>query len=257
MSDIIEEIRNNILWVTFNRPNARNALSFEMYDKVGELCRNATSDSSVKAIIFTGSGNYAFSAGTDITQYKDHQSNSEIIAYENRIETVLETIERCPLPTVASINGVCTGMGVMIAAVCDIRIAVNDARFAFPFPLRLGSCVSAINLARLTSLIGSGRTREFIFSSRFMLADEAKNIGLISEISHTMAAMTAESESIARHLAQMAPLSIQATKEAMRRNVMATKVDDSDLLELCFSSNDFQSGIKAFVEKDKPIWTGT
>ena len=151
MSDLIDEIHSNILWITINRPDARNAISFEMYEKIGELCKNASSDSNIKAIIFTGAGNYAFSAGTDITQYKNLESNSGALVYEKKIETVLETIERCPLPTVASINGVCTGMGVMIAAVCDIRIAVNDARFGFPFPLRLGSCISAINLARLTS----------------------------------------------------------------------------------------------------------
>ncbi len=257
MNDLIDEIHGNILWITINRPNARNAISFEMYDKIGELYKNASTNPDIKAIIFTGAGNYAFSAGSDVTQYKNLESRSDATACEKRIEATLEAIERCPLPTVASINGVCTGMGVMIAAVCDIRIAVNDARFGFPFPLRLGSCVSAINLARLTSLIGSGRTREFIFSARFMNADEAKNIGLISEISHTMAAMKAESESIARHLAYMAPLSIQATKEAMRRNLVASIVDDSDLLDLCFSSNDFQNGLDSFMAKEKPTWTGT
>ena len=257
MNDLIHETHNNMLWITFNRPDARNAITFEMYDKLGELCKDATSDSSIKAIIITGIGNYAFSSGTDITQYKNLENKTDPIKYEKRIETVLETIERCPLPTVASINGVCTGMGVMIAAVCDIRIAVNDARFGFPFPLRLGSCISALNLARLTALIGSGRTREFIFSARFMHAVEAKDIGLISEISHTMAAMKAESESMARHLSQMAPLTIQATKEAMHRNLVASTVDDSDLFELCFLSKDFQNGLEAFIAKEKPNWTGT
>ena len=257
MNDLIHETHNNMLWITFNRPDARNAITFEMYDKLGELCKDATSDSSIKAIIITGIGNYAFSSGTDITQYKNLENKTDPIKYEKRIETVLETIERCPLPTVASINGVCTGMGVMIAAVCDIRIAVNDARFGFPFPLRLGSCISALNLARLTALIGSGRTREFIFSARFMHAEEAKDIGLISEISHTMAAMKAESESMARHLSQMAPLTIQATKEAMHRNLVASTVDDSDLFELCFLSKDFQNGLEAFIAKEKPNWSGT
>ena len=257
MNDLIHETHNNMLWITFNRPDARNAITFEMYDKLGELCKDATSDSSIKAIIITGIGNYSFSSGTDITQYKNLENKTDPIEYEKRIETVLETIERCPLPTVASINGVCTGMGVMIAAVCDIRIAVNDARFGFPFPLRLGSCISALNLARLTALIGSGRTREFIFSARFMHAEEAKDIGLISEISHTMAAMKAESESMARHLSQMAPLTIQATKEAMHRNLVASTVDDSDLFELCFLSKDFQNGLEAFIAKEKPNWTGT
>ena len=257
MNDLIHETHSNMLWITFNRPDARNAITFEMYDKLGELCKDATSDSSIKAIIITGIGNYSFSSGTDITQYKNLENKTDPIEYEKRIETVLETIERCPLPTVASINGVCTGMGVMIAAVCDIRIAVNDARFGFPFPLRLGSCISALNLARLTALIGSGRTREFIFSARFMHAEEAKDIGLISEISHTMAAMKAESESMARHLSQMAPLTIQATKEAMHRNLVAATVDDSDLFELCFLSKDFQNGLEAFIAKEKPNWTGT
>ena len=257
MNDLIHETHNNMLWITFNRPDARNAITFEMYDKLGELCKDATSDSSIKAIIITGIGNYSFSSGTDITQYKNLENKTDPIEYEKRIETVLETIERCPLPTVASINGVCTGMGVMIAAVCDIRIAVNDARFGFPFPLRLGSCISALNLARLTALIGSGRTREFIFSARFMHAEEAKDIGLISEISHTMAAMKAESESMARHLSQMAPFTIQATKEAMHRNLVASTVDDSDLFELCFLSKDFQNGLEAFIAKEKPNWSGT
>ena len=245
------------MWITFNRPDARNAIIFESYDKLNGLCKEATLDSSIKAIVNTGIGNYAFSSGTDVTQYKHLKNETDPIEYEKRIETVLEIIERCPLPTVASINGVCTGMGVMIAAFCDIRIAVNDARFGFPFPLRLGSCISALNLTRLTAPIGSGRTREFIFSARFMHAEEAKEIGLISEISHTMAVMKAESESMVRYLSQMAPLTIQATKETMHRNLVASTVDDSDLFELCFLSKNFQNGLEAFIAKEKPNWTGT
>jgi enoyl-CoA hydratase/carnithine racemase len=257
MNEITTQVRGHTLWITFNRPEARNALTFQMYEGLATLCREVPTDGSIRAVVIHGAGGKAFAAGTDMTQFRAFDKAQDALDYEARIERVLEAVERCPLPTVAAINGACTGGGAAIAGVCDIRIAAANLKFGFPIARTLGNCLAAANLARLSSLMGAGRVREMIFTARLIGAEEAQGCGLISEVLADEADLMARAEALADTLAQMAPLTLRATKEAMRRVSTATRVEDADLIEMCYMSRDFRHGIEAFLAKQKPEWSGT
>ncbi len=254
--DLTQELRGETLWITFNRPAARNALTFGMYNRLAETCQTVPTDGTVKAIVISGAGGKAFAAGTDMTQFRAFETPQDALDYEAQIETVLDAVERCALPTIAAIHGACTGGGASIAAVCDLRIASESLKFGFPIARTLGNCLAAGNLARLSTLVGAGRVRELIFTARLMLADEALATGLISEIHPDETALLARATELAAHVGSMAPLTLRATKEAMRRNRAAVKVEDDDLITACYMSADFKTGMEAFLSKTKPEWSG-
>jgi len=137
-----------------------------------------------------------------------------------------------------------------------MRIASERLKFGFPIARTLGNCLAAGNLARLSTLIGAGRVRELIFTARLMEAEEALATGLISEIHADEASLLARATELANHVGSMAPLTLRATKEAMRRNRAALEVQDDDLITLCYMSADFREGMEAFLGKTKPVWTG-
>lgn len=254
--ELIEDLREGILWVTFNRPEARNALTFAMYERLAAICATMPTDGSVRAMVMSGAGGKAFAAGTDMTQFRAFETAQDALDYEGRIDAVLEAVERCPIPTIAAINGACTGGGGSIAAACDIRIASASLKFGFPIGRTLGNCLAAGNLARLTELIGAGRVRELIFTARLIQADEALACGLVSEVLADEVALMDRAAELATLVGSMAPLTLRATKEAMRRNRAASKVQDDDLITLCYMSEDFRIGMEAFLNKRRPEWTG-
>ena len=256
MTDITDDLRDGVLWITFQRPQARNALTFAMYERLAQLCRDMPTDGSIRAVVISGAGGKAFAAGTDMTQFRAFETPQDALDYEHQIDAVLEAIERCPLPTIAAINGACTGGGGSIAAACDIRIASATLKFGFPIARTLGNCLAAGNLARLSELIGAGRVRELIFTARLIEADEALSIGLVSEILPDEDALMARAGELAERVGAMAPLTLRATKEALRRNRNAAQVEDSDLIIACYMSDDFRIGMEAFLGKTKPVWTG-
>jgi enoyl-CoA hydratase/carnithine racemase len=257
IEELLYEVRGDVGFVTFNRPQARNALTFAMYEGLAELCRSAPDKGEVKALVITGAGGKAFAAGTDIAQFRAFKTPEDAIGYEARIDKVLDAVETCALPTVAALGGACTGGGAAIAAACDIRIAARDLKFGFPIARTLGNCLSARNLARLSALLGAGRTREIIFTSRLMAAEEALSAGLVTELLDDHAALAARAAELAALLAGQAPLTLKATKEALRRlNAAAATVEDEDLILSCYTSEDFREGLEAFLGKRKPTWKG-
>jgi len=256
MNDLTYEIRDRTLWITFNRPAARNALTFGMYEALADLCRTVPTDGSLGAVVIHGAGGKAFAAGTDMTQFRAFETAQDALNYEAQIEEVMTAIEKCPLPTLAAIHGACTGGGASIASVCDLRIASGALKYGYPIARTLGNCLAAKNLARLTALIGEGRVRELIFTARLMGAEEAQAVGLVSEVLEDEAALMARAAELAGQLGQMAPLTLRATKEAMRRNRDVAAGADADLIEMCYMSEDFRNGMEAFLAKKKPEWRG-
>ncbi len=258
MSDeLLYEVRDGIGTITFNRPQARNALTFAMYDGLAEICRSAGEKGEARALVVRGAGKKAFAAGTDIAQFRAFKTPQDGIDYEAHMEEVFEALDRCPLPTVAAMHGACTGGGAAIAAACDIRIASRDLKFGFPIARTLGNCLSARNIARLEALLGAGRTREVIFTSRLVGAEEALAAGLVTELLDDHAALASRAQELAALLAGQAPLTLQATKEAQRRLMAAAaQVEDEDLIVKCYTSEDFREGLEAFLGKRKPAWKG-
>ncbi len=256
-ADLLYECRDGIARITFNRPAARNALTFAMYDGLARICEQAAEDRSVRALVLTGSGEKAFAAGTDIGQFRAFSRPEDAIEYEARLDRVLDTLERCPKPTIAAIAGACTGGGAGIAAACDIRIAARTIRFGFPIARTLGNCLSSANYARLAALIGPARVTEMIFTARLIEADEAKAIGLVSELLDDAGALAARADVLARQVAGHAPLTLRATKEALRRLREGGRQEgDRDLILMCYMSRDFREGMEAFLAKRAPFWTG-
>ncbi|MEM7653740.1 MAG: enoyl-CoA hydratase, partial [Pseudomonadota bacterium] len=208
MTDLTYTVADGIGTITFNRPDSRNALTFAMYDGLAEICAQTPEDGSVKALIVTGAGGRAFAAGTDMTQFRSFATPDDALAYEARIDRVLEAVERCPIPTIAAITGACTGGGAGIAAACDLRISDTRLKFGFPIARTLGNCLSIGNLNRLSAIIGSARVRELIFTARLVEAEEAEFLGLVSEVLESAEAVHARALELAQLLSQHAPLTL-------------------------------------------------
>lgn len=255
-ADLLHEVKDGIATVTFNRPDARNAMTFDMYERLAEICTAAGADPSLRVIVLTGAGGRAFASGTDIAQFRDVTTAEDALAYEARISRVLAALEACPVPTIAAIGGACTGGGAAIACCCDLRIASSDMRFGFPIARTLGNTLSLENYARLAFLIGSARVKDLIFTARLMEVEEAKAIGLVSEVVEPGALMT-RSLDVARQIASHAPLTLRAAKRALamlRGDISPEAAREINLS--CYLSEDFREGVEAFLAKRPPCWNG-
>ena len=255
---VLYEVREGVGWITFNRPEARNAMTFAMYERLAAIAAAADEDPAIRVLVLTGAGERAFAAGTDIGQFRAFRTAEDAFDYEARIARVLGGLETLRKPTIAAIASACTGGGAAIAACCDLRIAAAGARFGFPVARTLGNCLSMNNYARLRELIGTARTKELLFTARLVEAEEALSLSLVSEVLPDPAALMARAAALAQQVAGMAPLTLQATKEALRR--LQTRMPDGggeDLVRLCYTSNDFREGMDAFLAKRAPHWTGT
>ncbi len=255
--DLLYEERDQVGWLTLNRPNTRNAMTFSMYEGVADLCVQPLSDLP-RALVITGAGDRAFAAGTDISQFLDFHSEDDVFAYEARMSAVLSLIERCPIPTIAAIRGACTGGGAAIAAACDLRIGGPSAVFGVPIARTLGNCLSLDNYRRIAAIIGSSRLKEIMFRARLVGATESLAIGWLHEIVESDDGLLDATAKVAAELIELAPLTLRATKRALLH--IRDGFDEElgrDLVSMCYLSNDFKEGVDAFVGKRKPNWTGT
>jgi enoyl-CoA hydratase/carnithine racemase len=161
------------------------------------------------------------------------------------------------VPTIAAISGACTGGGAGIAACCDLRIGTKTTRMGFPIARTLGNCLSMSNLGRLTALVGPARVKDLIFTARLLGAEEAASIGLLTEVVEDHAALQRRAEELAQQIAGHAPLTLQATKQALARmQRRLTREEGQDLILLCYMSQDFREGMDAFLNKRAPQWKG-
>ncbi|WP_406857025.1 enoyl-CoA hydratase/isomerase family protein [Alsobacter sp. KACC 23698] len=255
--ELLYEARDGIARITFNRPEARNALTFAMYEKLAAICEAVNHDPSIRVMVITGAGDKAFAAGTDISQFRAFSTPEDALGYEARIDRVLGTIDRCRVPVIAAIVGACTGGGAGIAARCDIRIGSANARFGFPIARTLGNCLSIANLARLSQLIGPARVKDMIFTARLVEAEEAQRIGLLSEVLDTPEAARRRADELATMMVGHAPLTMQATKEGLRRIAEHNApAEGQDLILMCYMSQDFREGMEAFLNKRPPRFKG-
>ena len=256
--ELLYDKRGEVGWITFNRPQARNALTFAMYEGLAEICARVGETREVKALVITGAGDKAFAAGTDIAQFQAFKDGEDGIAYERKMDATLEAIERCPVPTVAAVAGFCTGGGLAIAGACDFRLAAANAQFGVPIARTLGNCLSMGNYARLAALVGPQTVKEMLLLAKMVDAASALRAGLVMEVLSDTAALQARAQAIAETLAGHAPITLSTTKEAMRR-MQAALADESidDLIRQTYGSSDFREGMSAFLEKRPPKWTGS
>jgi enoyl-CoA hydratase/carnithine racemase len=244
-----------VVTVIFDRPAARNAMTWRMYEQLGEACARIRGEAGLRVAVFRGAGGKSFIAGTDIAQFQAFRSSDDGFAYEAKMENYLDAVETLPVPTLAVVEGFAIGGGLAIAAACDLRIATPGARFGIPTARTVGNCLSIANYARLVVALGASRAKRMLLLAENLTAEEALTGGFVSEIVAAPDLERRVGELTAR-LAQHAPITMRVTKEAIRRLLHAGLPDGDDLIRACYGSDDFRIGVSAFVDKREPQWTG-
>jgi enoyl-CoA hydratase/carnithine racemase len=250
------EQADRVAVVTVDRPQARNAMTFEMYEGLHDLCERLDADPAVRVVILRGAGDKAFVSGTDIRQFQAFRTREDALGYEARISRVLNRIAGLSKPSIALIQGDAVGGGLFMALACDLRLAAEHARFGAPIARTLGNFAAPTSLALMVATVGPIRARELIITARLIGAPEAKTLGLVDEV-HPAAALPARARELAARIAGHAPLTLAAVKEATRRYIAGVAPRDlEDLILSCYLSEDFQEGVRAFLDKRQADWKG-
>jgi enoyl-CoA hydratase/carnithine racemase len=253
--ELLYERRGPTAVITFNRPHARNAMTFAMYEALVAHCDEIDADDDVRVLVLRGAGGRAFVSGTDIRQFLDFDSGKTGVAYEADIDRYVGRLDRLRKPAIALVEGYAVGAGLSIASTCDLRVCTPDAQFGLPIARTLGNCLSMAGYARLVAILGEARTKDIVFTARMVGADEARAAGLVSAVvppeeieDHVFA--------LAERVAGHAPITLRATKEALRRLREANLPDGADLVAEAYGSEDFREGVAAFLDKRRHTWTG-
>jgi len=239
--------------VLFDRPAARNPMTFAMYDELSHACRTIAATPGLRAAVFRGSGG-AFVAGTNISEFAAFNSGEDGVAYGRRIEAGIAEIEHLPVPTLAVVDGAAMG-GLIIATACDLRIASTRSRFGAPIASTLGNCLSIRNVARLERAFGLGAARRMLLLAEPLDASEARACGFVLTVVETRE-LPAKADTVVARLTANAPLTIAATRESMRRLGEAAAPDGDDIIAEVHDSRDFREGVSAFLEERAARWSG-
>ncbi len=256
---ILLERTGPVAVITLSRPTALNALTWAMYEQLDTYLSQLATDDTIRAIVMRGDGPRAFAAGTDIQQFQAF-SAADGVAYEHRMDAFTDRLYSIPKPLIAAVHGVAAGAGIMIVTACDLRYATPAARFGAPMAHTLGNCLNLKNYQRLVEAFGLMRTKELLFTARLFSADEALQCGFLTAIIDEAQFFSRVLE-IAQQIASNAPLTIWATKEALKRlrtadDAKLPNIPFDDVLARVYGSRDFAEGVQAHVEKRRPIWRG-
>ena len=184
----VRVLRNGgVATILFDRPQARNAMTWQMYEGLHAACVDLSRDGSIRVTVLRGVGGKAFIAGTDIAQFKEFKSGEDGIAYEATMENYLGALEALPMPTLAVVEGWAIGGGLAIAACCDLRIATPGTKFGVPIARTLGNCLSVANYARLVTALGAARTKRMMLMAENIPAEDALAAGFLMEIAEPAA----------------------------------------------------------------------
>lgn len=257
MSGISIEERDRVAIVRLNRPQKMNALTREMLDALLELFERIKSERRVRAVILAGEGERAFCAGTDVGELAALDEAGARAASE-RGQKVCGLIERCGVPVIAAVNGLAAGGGCELALSCHIRIASKSAEFSLP-EIKLGIIPAYGGTQRMARIIGSGRASELMLTCKSISATEAKQIGLVNHVVEP-SELLSKAASLAHEIAQLAPLAMRASLEAITRGLDLPLEEglelETKLFSQLFETADMREGTLAFLEKRAPVFKG-
>jgi enoyl-CoA hydratase/carnithine racemase len=246
--------------VTFNNPERHNAMSLDMWEATSRILDDFAADDEVRAVVLTGAGGKAFVSGADISKFASERASLEATrAYDVTTAAAFSSIYEFPKPTIAMIRGYCIGGGVGVASCCDLRICSDNSKFAVP-AAKLGLGYAYAGLKRLVDVVGQSFAKEIFYTARQFDAQEAYAMGLINRV-----VPAADLESYVKSITDMictnAPLTIKAVKftvgEILKDDSKRDVARVDAMVEACFASRDYAEGRTAFMEKRKPVFTGT
>lgn len=261
MSEPRIEVRKDgaIGWVIFDNPSRRNAVSVAMWEAIPRVLDELAADPQIRVLVFAGAGDKAFVSGADISQFEAQRSGAQAVQrYEEIAEEAQARLQRFDKPTIAMIRGYCLGAGVNIAAVCDLRVAAEDARFGIP-AAKVGLGYRVSSTKNLVELVGPAHARAMLFTARQYAAAQAKEMGLVHEVV-PVAELEAFTRQLCAEIAAKAPLTLRTAKRII--HALTSGPADFDAVKArawvqeCFDSADYAEGRKAFLEKRKPTFTG-
>lgn len=242
--------------LTFNRPEARNAMTWGMYEALGQTCERVDADPATRVLVVRGAGDRAFASGTDIRQFLEFTTREHALGYEARLDRSIGRLGALRKPAIAMIQGDAVGGGLFIALACDLRVASDHTRYGVPVARTLGNFPAPANFTRLVDAIGLVRARNLVLTARLLDAAEAKTLGLVDEV-RPAAELEGRVRELAHHVAGLAPLTCAAIKEAARRmSAPGALREAEDLMLSCYLSEDFREGVRAFLDKRPPRWQG-
>ncbi|WP_371373629.1 short-chain-enoyl-CoA hydratase [Sporomusa aerivorans] len=252
-ANLLFEVEQGIGVVSINRPKALNALNGATIHELDDLFTKLATDSSVKVVILTGSGEKSFVAGADITEMQN-MSAMEGRNWGKVAQAVFNKIENLPQPVIAAVNGYALGGGCELAMACDIRIASEQAKFGQP-EVSLGIPPGFGGTQRLPRLVGKGRAKELLFCGDMIDAAEAYRIGLVNQVVGAEELMNA-AKAMAGKIITRAPLAVKVCKAAVNEgldiDLESGMAYEAEVFGLCFATEDQKVGMRAFVEKRKP-----
>ena len=253
---ITVEKRGKVAILTINRPDKLNALNKKVHTEGVVALEEMRKDDSVRVLIITGRGEKSFIAGADISEFEGQTPITQRDLFHEK--TFFNTIDAFPKPVIAMVNGFCLGGGNELALACDLRICSENARFSQP-EINLGIMCGGGGTQRLPQLIGEGRAMEMALTGDMIDAETAHKFGLVNHV-YPAAELEAKTMELAEKIAEKAPIALQLSKEAVkfasRSNLDEGLRREVDLFAICFSTEDKQEGVAAFLEKRKPIFKG-
>ena len=259
-SDILLEERDGIATVTLNRPEQRNAISYDMWLELERIAADLEASSQARVVVFRGSGEEAFSAGADIKEFESHRNDStKARGYASAVEGALDAVEGLSKPTICVIKGYCVGGGFELSNACDLRIAAENARMGIT-AARLGITIGYREMRRLVQLAGRGAALYILLTGRLLDAHEALSMGLVHQVA-PMDKLQEQTHGLVEQVSQLAPLSHKGHKEILRTvleqpDLTGLTAEEEALPLLHFDSQDYQEGQRAFLEKRRPEFVG-